>query len=244
MPYREELSLSFLRRKIIVIIITISLRTVASTIHYCSCGWKLCFCEQPILLYIYYNAYFITLVLNKFVSCFLRISKLCIRDFHPNLVKISLTLRSSLGKGPKEHAAVPGENVPFSCFYLFFKVWWRRCTWKVQQLLHKYSWKDGKSSSPHAFSCTVIYQSDLSVVVWVLRIDKYSKYQVIINIRVVILPTQNLCQWQWNRKSHRSPRGKRVYTGILIRFLSTGKIVTSAFYQTIVSLEIIEIQAF
>lgn len=60
----------------------------------------------------------------------------------------------------------------------------------------------------------------------------------------MILPTQNLCQWQQNRESHRSPRGKRVYTGILIRFLSTGKIVTSAFYQTIVSLEIIEIQAF
>lgn len=61
----------------------------------------------------------------------------------------------------------------------------------------------------------------------------------------MILPTQNLCQWQQNRKSHGSPRGRRVYTGILIRFPSIGKIViTSAFYQTIVSLEIIEIQAF
>lgn len=60
----------------------------------------------------------------------------------------------------------------------------------------------------------------------------------------MILPTQNLCQWQGNRRSHRSPRGKKVYTGILIRFPSTGRIVTSVFYQTIASLEIIEIQAF
>lgn len=44
--------------------------------------------------------------------------------------------------------------------------------------------------------------------------------------------------------NHRSQKGKRVYTGILIRFSPASKIDTNAFYQTRVSLEIIEIQAF